>query len=84
MLLFSCDNERERESRRGSQEYSVTADERQTCRQGQSQILLFKTLHLHRHRYCAEKERGKHRYSRKRENNGSVILTEHGLALHWC
>jgi hypothetical protein len=38
ILLFSCDSEsekRERESdegKDGSQEYSVTADERQTCR----------------------------------------------------
>jgi len=33
MLLFPVIM-RERESPRGSQEYSVTADERQTCRQG--------------------------------------------------
>ncbi|XP_027362750.1 zinc finger protein WIP6-like [Abrus precatorius] len=44
-------NARSGKRERGSQEYSVTADERQTCRQGQSQILLFKTLHLHCHRY---------------------------------
>jgi len=48
---------RERESRRGSQEYSVTADDRQTCRQGQSQILLFKTLHFHSHIERKKRER---------------------------
>jgi len=48
ILYFSCDSESERVTKvkDGSQEYSVTADERQTCRQGQSQILLFTTLHL--------------------------------------
>ncbi|KAK7306957.1 hypothetical protein VNO77_39607 [Canavalia gladiata] len=39
------EREKERKRERGSQEYSVTADERQTCRQSQSQILLFKALH---------------------------------------
>lgn len=48
ILYFSCDSESERVTKvkDGSQEYSVTADERQTCRQGQSQILLLITLHL--------------------------------------
>lgn len=73
-----CDNERGRESDEGSQEYSVTADERQTCRQGQSQILLFKTLHLYLIiTIDIEKES-----EREREKIVvSVLLTEVGLAL---